>query len=356
MNGKQHYETLTSVPKKNRNAYKHALERCEELARKRDAELAKGLDGTMHITVKDKSFLTFAEIVESSKRNKKLYRCSYLKLKDFLNAKRKSDVTFGELTPNFAIEFRDYLFSLAEQKRISFTTANAYLQVFRALVNEALRRELLVRNPCTSLKPIPKDTIEREFLTLDELRTLYETPLPKTLKYDARLYADFFLFVCFTGIRPNDVRELTWQNVQEDKNGDVFVSFVPSKTRRTTNALLVVPLNRESVRILERQRERQISFSLETRLFEGLPPATSTNAINDFIRAWLRKAGIKKRVTVYNARHTFASNLILKGVGIFEVSRLLGHTTVKHTQIYSHLTEQAKRDVVELLKLNTSNN
>ena len=352
LNGKQHHETLLSVPKRNKQAYKQAVEQCEELARKRDAELSRGVEGTMHITVREKSFLEFAEIVMRSKRNKKVYKSMCLKLKAFLNAKGKNDVKFNELTANFAIDFRNHLHGLAEKKEISFATANAYLQVFRAVVNEAIRRELILRNPCVSVKPIPKDTTEREFLTLAELEVLLSTPLPKTVKYDARLFADFFLFICLTGIRPGDARALTWESVKSDANGNTFVAFIPSKTKHKTNTLLIVPLNSEAVKILERQRERQISWSIGNRLFEGLPPSTSPNTVNAFIRNWLRKAGIKKDISLYNARHTFASNLILSGTGLLEVSRLLGHTTVKHTQIYSHLTEQAKRDAVERLRLN----
>ena len=351
-NGKQHSETLTSVPKRNKEAYRRALEQCEELARKRDTELSRNIDGMMHIAVKDKSFLDFVQFVERSKRNKKLYSSMCLKLKAFLNGKGKIDVTFSELTPNFAIEFRDYLNGLAETKQISFTTACSYMSAFRAVINEALRRELILRNPCASVKPIPKDTVEREFLTLAELEALLSTPLPETKRYDALLYADFFLFICMTGIRPNDVRALTWENIKTDGSGNAFVSFIPSKTKHKTNTLLIIPLNREALKVLERQRERQISWSVGNRLFEGLPPRSSPNTVNAFIRNWLRKAGIRKDISLYNARHSFASNLILSGTGLLEVSRLLGHTTVKHTQIYSHLTESAKRDAVERLRLN----
>lgn len=350
--GKQHHETLLSVPKRNKEAYKQAVEQCEELARKRDTELSKGVDGTMHIQARDKSFLEFAALVQSSKRTPEPYRKAILKLKAYLNEQGKTDLTFSELTPNLMFEFRDYLVRLAErEKSISYSTASKYFEKVKHIIQEALRRELLIRNPCLNVKPIPKDTLEREFLTIKELETLLSTPLPETKRYDARLYADYFLFICLTGIRPNDTREITWQNVQGES-----IAFIPSKTRTTSGKMLIVPLNREAVKILERQRERQINWSVGNRIFEGLPPRTSPNAVNAFIRNWLRKAGITKDISLYNARHTFASNLILSGAGVVEVSRLLGHTSLKHTSIYTHLTDGAKRDAVERLRLNAPNN
>lgn len=353
VNGKQHHEKLLSVPKRDKAGYKQAIEQCMAIARERDTQLSQGISGTMHIQARDKSFLEFFRLVENSKRNPTVYHNTRLKFEAFLKEHlKRDDVTFSGINANLAIEFRDYLVRLAERKEISFSTANVYLQSFRVVINEALRRELLVRNPCVSVKPIPKDTIEREFLTIEELQRLIVTPLPQTWKYDAQTLADYFLFICLTGIRPGDVRALQWQNIQSDGKGNAFVSFVPSKTKHKLNRTLIIPLHPEAVKILERQRAKQVSLSSTDKIFNALPPKSSPNAMIEFLKKWLMKAGIAKHITLYNARHTFASNLILSGVGILEVSRLLGHTTVTHTQVYSHLTEQAKRDAVNRLQLN----
>ncbi|MFQ3598570.1 MAG: hypothetical protein SNJ66_09555, partial [Chloroherpetonaceae bacterium] len=82
--GKQHQEILTSVPKRDKEAYRRALDYCEELARKRDAELAQGVAGTAYIAARNQSFIAFAELVQNSKRTPEPYRKALLKLKAFL--------------------------------------------------------------------------------------------------------------------------------------------------------------------------------------------------------------------------------------------------------------------------------
>lgn len=186
---------------------------------------------------------------------------------------------------------------------------------------------------------------------MNEIERLLQTPIPiRSEKYNYETFADYYLFICLTGIRPGDVRNLTWSNVQR-ANGNDFIAFTPSKTKSKVNRLLVVPLHDYASKILSRQRTKQIEPRESDKLFQGLSPESAKNTLNDFIRDWLKKANIFKRITAYNGRHSFASNLILSGVGIFEVSRLLGHTTVKHTQIYSHLTDEARRATIDKLPM-----
>jgi integrase len=347
LNGVQKYENLKTVPAWNRQAYKDALAQCEVIARQRDAELEQGIAGAEYLHAKQKSFMEFFRLVLASKKHPKAYKNALLKLTGFLASFGKADITFGELTKNFAMDYRDYLYSLYEKEQLSGTTAHKYLELFRAVINEALRRELLIKNPCVGLKPIPKDTPEREFLTVEELRKLVQTPLPSCIKFDNQVFAGFFLFSCLTGIRPNDVRGLRWQDIQTTDGQNYFVVFMPSKTKSKLNQTLVVPLHPEALKVLEAMRSKPASLSAATdKIFVPMPHERAKNTLNNFLRVWLRRAGIEKTITAYNARHTFASNLILSGVGIFEVSKLLGHSSLRHTQIYSHLTVQAAQTAV----------
>ncbi len=346
LNGQRHRETVGFATKEN---FKQEFERCKEIARLRDAELAQGATGTAHIVARNQSFVEFFRAVMNSKKSPKVYRNTLLKLLAFLQSQSRSDLTFGELSATLAIDFRNYLESLAERKEISFSTAAKYLEAFRAVINEALRRELIIYNPCRGLKPLPKDTVERSFLTVEELRLLANTPPPPTVKYDAQTYKNFFLFICFTGIRPGDVRRLAWQNIQQDANGNFFCVFVPNKTRAKAPQPVAIPLHSEAIRIIEAQRAKQINPQSTDRIFHDLPPETAKNTINRFLEKWTAKAGIRKRVTQYVARHSFASNLLLHGVSVFEVSKLLTHASLKHTAVYLHLTNESKQRAISAL-------
>ncbi len=350
LDGKRQFEVLRTVPMTlDKARMREVLAECEEIARRRDAELAQTVAGTTHITVRNRSFLEFFQSVTSSKKSPKAYRNTFLKLTAFLQSQNRSDVSFGELNSAFAIDFRNYLESLAERKEISFSTAAKYLECFRAVVNEALRRELIIHNLCRALKPLPKDTVERAFLTIDEIRLLVSTPPPPTLKYDAETYKGFFLFICFTGIRPGDVRRLMWQNIQQDANGNFFCVFVPNKTKAKAPQPVAIPLHPEALKILETQRRKQINPQSTDRIFHNLPCESAKNTVNRFLEKWIRKAGISKRVTQYTGRHSFASNLVLHGNSIFEISKLLGHSSVKHTVVYGHLTSESKQRSINSL-------
>jgi integrase len=352
LDGARIYETLKTVPVNlDKAQMRDVIAQCEEIARKRDSELAQGIAGAQYIAVKNKSFLTFAEHVQRSKRTPDLYRKALLKFRKFLSTQGKSDITFGELSPAIFLDFRQYLLNEVQQGMISSATASKYLAKVKHFINEAMKRELLARNPFLSVPNIKATSPEREFLTLSELETLMRTPLPKTLRYDAKSYANFFIFSCLTGVRPTDVRELTFGNVQTRNGVDYELVFSPSKTRHTSDKLLIVPLHPLALRIIQEQKERLPNATLNDKIFTDFPPRTSPNALNAFLKQWLKAAGISKRITSYCARHTFASNLLLSGAGILEVSRLLGHASLRHTQTYSHLTDFAKRAAVMRLAI-----
>ena len=66
--------------------------------------------------------------------------------------------------------------------------------------------------------------------------------------------------------------------------------------------------------------------------------------------AYIRKAKINSKLNFHSLRHTFASRLVQRGVSIYEVSKLLGHSDIKTTQIYAHLRNEDLRNAVELLE------
>jgi integrase/recombinase XerD len=360
VNGERRQEILRTVKASDRKAQKEAIAECESVARKRDEELQTGILGAEYLFAKNKSFVEFFTAVANSKNdlNRKPYRNALLKFKAFLKATGKDDLLFGELSKAVCIEFRDYLARLADNGELSYSTSSKYLEKYRHVINEALRRDYLTKNPASVLPPIPKDTIERDFLTAQELGKLFSTPLPGTRLYDPEVFAGLFKFICFTGIRPGDCKRLTWSDIQGNDEQGYFIEFVPSKTRSKVSAKLVIPLHHEAVDVLKTLRAKQVTVETgeflertvpdeSSRIFVGLP--TNEATVNNFLRAWVGASGIGKEITLYNARHTFASNLILYGVGLFEVSRLLGHSSIKHTAIYSHLTERAKRQAVDAL-------
>jgi len=61
-------------------------------------------------------------------------------------------------------------------------------------------------------------------------------------------------------------------------------------------------------------------------------------------------SGINPKIHFHGLRHSFASNLVKKGVSIFIIKELLGHRDIKTTQIYSHLSIDSQKDAVKVLE------
>ena len=143
-----------------------------------------------------------------------------------------------------------------------------------------------------------------------------------------------FLFSCFTGMRYSDIIKLRWKEV-EQSNGRTRLVFRQQKTRSQE----YMDLNEQAVSLMgERGAEDQLVFpgwEWNTALF------------NYYLRAWVKSAGIKKRISFHCARHTFATMLLTLGVDIYVVSKLLGHSSVKTTQVYAKIVDEKKQQAVD---------
>jgi len=69
------------------------------------------------------------------------------------------------------------------------------------------------------------------------------------------------------------------------------------------------------------------------------------------VKAWVKRAGINKKVTWHNARHSFGTNLIFTNTDVLTASKLLGHTSLRHTQRYVDTAEEMKRKSIDRLNI-----
>lgn len=238
---------------------------------------------------------------------------------------------------DFCISYLRYLRTARTKygKPYSKGTAEGYSRVLRAVLNYAVRDDIIQFNPFDKIdraERIKVPETSRAFLTVDELRKMMETPTKnETLKRA-------FLFACFCGLRISDIRALRWGNITHE-NGMYFVSLTMKKTGRP----ITVPLSKEALKWLP-VRE---GWEADGDMVFG--SALTEMIVQYNLRKWVRDAGITKHISFHVSRHTFATMMLTLGADLYTVSKLLGHTNITTTQIYAKLVDQKKVDAVNLI-------
>lgn len=215
-------------------------------------------------------------------------------------------------------------------KLIAASTRNTYYQILNGALNAAVRAKRMLRNPFNEMdkseKPKMPESV-RSYMTIEEVRALIATPIQNEEVKRA------YLFSCFCGLRISDIVGLKWQDIFLD-NGQYRLSVAMQKTKEP----IYLPLSNEALKWIPEQGNKtgnDFVFHLPAH-------------INVYLKPWAVKAGITKHFTFHTARHTFATMMLTLGADLYTVSKLLGHTSVKMTQVYAKIVNKKKDDAVNL--------
>ena len=323
--GKRHYEHLNlylhpGEDRATKAANRKTLEVAERITAKRLAELecaAYGLPVSVSLYEYVASFLKRKSSLAYATRLQ--YRAAFTY---YLQGYQRNDIRLSECSTAWLAGFRDWLL----QSDIGTNSASVYLVMVKSLLHQAYKDGAITKDIAATVEGIPAKGAERQYLTTSELRALYSTPCEKNDVKRA------FLFSCLTGLRISDIITLEWSNIINE-NGAVFVAFRQQKTKE----LQRVFLNTDALAIVGERGEGRV-FTLPHR-----------SDINEVVARWVADAGITKHITFHCARHTFATSLLSAGVDIYTTSKLLGHTSVKTTQIYAKVVDEKKKQAVDLL-------
>ena len=245
---------------------------------------------------------------------------------------------FKDITYTFLKDFEVYL----REKGNGVNTVAKHLRQLRTLVNEAINQGYIHADayPFRKFK-IKQEKGRHEFLTPDELRKLENLEINDR---KLRHVLDAFLFCCYVGLRFSDFCQLIPANFIR-VNGKKWLHFKSVKT----GIELRLPLH-----LLFEGKALSIMDKYDITEFANLGSNSETNKVLAVITGMAR---IKKHVTYHTARHTCATLLIHQGVPITTVQRLLGHTSVKTTEVYSEiLSSTIVRDLKAVKRRRAVNN
>ena len=213
-------------------------------------------------------------------------------------------------------------------------TVWGYMIVLKHIISIARNDGRLPFNPFAGYINSP-ESVDRGYVTKEEIHTLMNTEMPDKTH---ELVRDLFLFSVFTGLAYSDVKNLTTDNLQTFFDGNLWIITRRKKTNTESNIrLLDVPR-----KIIEKYK----GMTRDNKVF----PMPSNTTCNKRLKAIAELCGIKTHLTYHVARHSAATTILLSnGVPIETVSRLLGHTNIKTTQIYAKITAQKISQDLELL-------
>lgn len=248
-----------------------------------------------------------------------------------------------DVTPEMMADFRDFMLDKLGNSR---NTVSENLKIVGHLLTESD----VEKNPCAGLG-VSREYSERTYLLEEELKRMMALRLKPGSEMD--IARDLFFVECRTGLRISDLLQLRW--------GDVYDGFIRLRMQKTKRKI-EVPVTKSVMSVFEKYKT--LFSRPDTPIFpllDRLPQLTGafsherrlvavTANLNAQIKVVASRAGIRKNVSTHVARHTFATMLINKGASIYDVKELLGHCDVKVTQVYAHLMDQRKQELVQLLE------
>ncbi len=259
------------------------------------------------------------------KKDKRNMQGAVNRFRDYLLTINKAgSTTFGNLNAPIIEGYIDYLNESSRGEG-----ASSYYSRFKKAIRQAYKRRLMKENVFDFVEKKPRGkAAKKDILTLDEIKVLAATPSQSQQVRNAAL------FCVMSGLRWIDVKSLKWQHIDvTNKN----LSLSQSKTDENVS----VPLNDSALKLLgEKQQPNVNVFDLPT-----------ANGANKTLKAWVKRAGIDKKITWHNLRHSFGTNLIFTETDVLTTSKLLGHTSLRHTQTYVRAAEEMKIKATDKLNI-----
>ncbi len=232
----------------------------------------------------------------------------------------RNDIMPKELTYIVIHDFDVYLKTVLQLKANSATKT---LKFFKTVIIFAQKSGKMTHDPFMNFR-FQAEKVDRGFLTDEEIQCMMKKTFDIPRLEQVR---DIFIFSCFSGLAYIDMVNLTEDNIVV-LDGKKWIIVNRHKTNVPSNILLLdIPLM-----IIDKYKGKDN----DGRLL----PIISNQKMNAYLKEIADVCGIKKRLTCHLARHTFATMTLSKGVPIETVSKMLGHTNIKTTQIYARITNK----------------
>lgn len=246
----------------------------------------------------------------------------------------KEDLPLAEVNGELV---RAFAFYLKTEKGCQQNTVIRYMKCLKKITNLARANDWMAKDPFLGIRFHEKEVV-REFLTMDELQTIYrkEFPLERLT-----LVRDVFIFAAFTGLAFIDVQQLAPEHIVRDNNGNLWIRKPRQKTKNMCN----IPLLDIPQEILRKYADHPTC-----RKKGVLLPVPCNQKMNSYLKEIADICMIRKNLTTHCARHSYATSVCLaNGVSLENVAKMLGHSNIKMTQHYARVLDSSiLRDMMQV--------
>ena len=246
----------------------------------------------------------------------------------------KEDLPLAEVNGELV---RAFAFYLKTEKGCQQNTVIRYMKCLKKITNLARANDWMAKDPFLGIRFHEKEVV-REFLTMDELQTIYrkEFPLERLT-----LVRDVFIFAAFTGLAFIDVQQLAPEHIVRDNNGNLWIRKPRQKTKNMCN----IPLLDIPQEILRKYADHPTC-----RKKGVLLPVPCNQKMNSYLKEIADICMIRKNLTTHCARHSYATSVCLaNGVSLENVAKMLGHSNIKMPQHYARVLDSSiLRDMMQV--------
>ena len=347
--GKRKYEFLKLylIPERTREdkaKNEVTLALAKAIQSKRIVEVQNDAHGFQNTNKSRVNLLDYLENIgkQSAEQGSRNYARTVLNTVRALRLFRGDYIAFRDVDKEFLSEFTDYLRQMPKASkygalktggRLSNNSVVSYYGTLRTAINRAYKEGIITVNPTKEFdfaSKVRQEPSRREYLTLDELKTLINTECRHEIVKRA------FLFSCLCGLRVSDIRKLRWCDLQRS-GGRVRIEITMQKTKEP----LYLPISDEALKWLPERGEANGS--------DFIFPLTHEGTVNDTLQHWAKVAGITKHISFHVSRHTHATMMLTLGADLYTVSKLLGHKNIATTQIYAKIVDKKKEEAIGLI-------
>jgi site-specific recombinase XerD len=258
------------------------------------------------------------------------YGYSLSSLKRFLKSiYNKTDIRLCDLDHKFIESFHGYL---RTSENLMHNSAAKSIKHLLRIINISITNGWINRNPFKDFSCNYINT-PRSYLTEEEIDSLYKKKF--TINRLARV-RDLFVFQIYTGLSYIDMAELNEDSIEIGIDGKQWIVI----NRRKTGTRSSIPLLPRAQEVLDKYKTDPLCIAEQKLL-----PVCTNQRMNGYLKEIADLCEIKKPLTTHIARHTFATTITLShGVPIETVSKMLGHSDLKTTQIYSKVVDRKIAD------------